>query len=80
MNKPASFRLIELVPIGDAVGVVLPPELLERLGVGIGDHVSIAETPAGLEVEADRESEAAQMAVAREVMRRRRRALAELAK
>lgn len=81
MNKPATFpRSLELVPVGDAVGVVLPAELLEQLGLTVGDHVQFASTAAGFAVEPDREGLAAQIGAARDVMRRRRAALAELAK
>lgn len=81
VNKPADFpRSLELVPVGDAVGVVLPAELLERLGLGLGDRLRLADTPDGFAVEPEERSSAAQLIVAREVMRRRRQALAELAK
>lgn len=74
MNKPASLpRPLELVSFGDSVGVVLPGEFLAELGLSVGDHVRVA-------VERDGGSLDAQMAAAREVMSRRRKALAELAK
>ena len=75
MNMP-----LKIAKVGNSAGVILPKELLARLGVGIGDKVSVEETERGIELkpyEADFET---QMAAAREVMARRRRALRELAK
>ena len=77
MNKP-----LKLIPIGNSTGVIIPKDLLQALGVEAGDNLFMVQTPAGFEV---RRSDPAsdfeqQMAVAREVMARRRKALAELAK
>ncbi|PTQ12991.1 AbrB/MazE/SpoVT family DNA-binding domain-containing protein [Sphingomonas oleivorans] len=75
MNKP-----LKLIPIGNSTGVILPKDVLARLRLEQGDALSIAETPGGIELrpyEADFEE---QMAVARQVMRRRQAALRELAK
>lgn len=81
MNKVSAFpRSLELVPVGDAVGVILPEDLLERLGLELGDRVRVADTPVGFAVVPESSGSDAQMAVAREVMRTRRKALAELAK
>lgn len=71
---------LKLTSIGNSVGVVIPKELLARLGVGKGDTLYAVETPDGLRLTvADPEFEA-QMAVAREIMRERRNVLRELAK
>jgi putative addiction module antidote len=81
MNKPLTHsKALKLVAIGNSTGVILPKELLNRLGVTQGDVIALSETPDGIELrryEADFEE---QMAVARDVMKRRRAALRELAK
>lgn len=75
MNKP-----LKLIPIGNSTGVVLPKDLLQELGVAQGDTLVVTKTPSGLELRAGDPAFEAQMEVARDVMRRRRSALRELAK
>ena len=71
---------LKLRAIGNSVGVVLPKELLAKLGLREGDTLHVVESPDGLRLKrADPDFER-QMEVAREVMRRRRAALRELAK
>ncbi len=71
---------LKIRKFGNSAGVILPKELLVQLGTEVGQQISVTRTPRGIElsaVEADFET---QMAVARDVMVRRRRALRELAK
>jgi len=75
MNKP-----LKLVAIGNSTGVILPKEVLARMRVDRGDSLSLAETPDGIELRVTDPAFDAQMAVARDVMKRRRAALRELAK
>lgn len=75
MNKP-----LKLIPIGNSTGVILPKEVLARLRVGQGDALSLVETAEGVELRPHDPGFEEQMAVAREVMQRRRKALRELAK
>ena len=75
MNKP-----LKLIPIGNSTGVILPKEVLRGLGAEQGDTISYSKTPAGIELRAADADFDRQMQVAREVMRRRRAALRELAK
>ncbi len=77
MNKP-----LKLIPIGNSTGVIIPKELLQTLGAEAGDSLFPVRTPGGIELRrSDTDSEfEAQMAIAREVMARRRKALSELAK
>ena len=75
MNKP-----LKLIPIGNSTGVILPKELLQQLGVGQGDSLLVAKTPGGVELRAGDPTFEKQMEAAREVMRRRKAALRELAK
>jgi putative addiction module antidote len=71
---------LKITRIGNSAGVVLPRDLLAHLEVGIGQDLSVSRTPRGIELSAAEPDFDAQMAVAREVMARRKRALRELAK
>lgn len=75
MNKP-----LKLVAIGNSTGVVIPKEVLARMRVVQGDTLSLAETPYGIELRIGDLQFDEQMAAARDVMKRRRIALRELAK
>ena len=71
---------MKLTSIGNSVGVVLPKELLVKLGVQKGDTLYAIDTADGVRLTtADPEFEA-QMEVARRVMKERRAVLRELAK
>ena len=75
MNKP-----LKVVKIGNSAGVILPRDMLAKLNAHPGGMVSVQANDDGVQLkpfEADFEQ---QMAVAREVMARRKRALRELAK
>lgn len=39
---------VELVQIGDSLGLLLPPETLERLRVKIGDSLLVTENASGV--------------------------------
>jgi putative addiction module antidote len=75
MNKP-----LKLIPIGNSTGAIFPKEMLQDLGVEQGDTLFPVRTPNGIELRIADADFDAQMKVAREVMRRRRKALRELAK
>ena len=71
---------LKLTQFGNSVGVILPKELLAKLGLAKGDTVYAIDQPDGLRLmTADTEFEA-QMAVARQIMKERRAVLRELAK
>ena len=81
MNMPfKTAKKLKLIKIGNSMGVILPKEVLAKLGVELGDLVDISETPDGIHVQRHDEGFAEQMEVARAVMKRRRNALRELAK
>ena len=40
-------KLLKVIPIGDELGVILPQEILDFLGVRPGDEIDIEETPEG---------------------------------
>lgn len=71
---------LKLRAIGNSVGVVLPKELLARLKMGEGDMLHAIETPEGLRLVRHDPMLEQQMDLARDVMRRRRAVLRELAK
>jgi putative addiction module antidote len=70
----------KLTAIGNSVGVILPKDVLARLGVGKGDVLSGVETPSGLELRAYDPVFETQMESARKIMHKRRAVLRELAK
>lgn len=76
----ARMNALKIKKIGNSAGVILPKEVLAQLGAEVGDALSITRTPRGIELSTAEPDFEAQMAVAREVMARRRRALRELAK
>lgn len=75
MNKP-----LKLIPIGNSTGVVIPKDLLQALGAAQGDTLFPVRTPDGIELRRSSPEFEAEMEMARDVMRRRRNVLRELAK
>jgi len=73
-------KTLKITKIGNSAGIVLPKEVLAHLDVEVGQTLSVVTTPRGIELSAAERDFDAQMAVAREVMARRKRALRELAK
>jgi putative addiction module antidote len=81
MTKRASMtKPVKLIAIGNSTGVILPKEVLARMRVDQGDTLYISEGPDGVELRVHDPDFEDQIAVAREVMKRRRKALHELAK
>ena len=78
--NPRMNATLKITKIGNSAGVILPRDVLAHLGVAVGEAVSVVTTPRGIELAAADGDFEAQMAVAREVMARRKRALNELAK
>ncbi|HEY1124603.1 MAG TPA: AbrB/MazE/SpoVT family DNA-binding domain-containing protein [Sphingobium sp.] len=75
MNTP-----LKITKIGNSAGVILPKELLAHLNAAVGESLSVVLTQRGIELAPAEPDFDTQMAVAREVMERRKRALRELAK
>jgi putative addiction module antidote len=71
---------LKLTQIGNSVGVILPKELLAKLGVSKGDTVYAIDQPDGIRLTVSDPDFEAQMAVARRIMKKRRAVLRELAK
>jgi putative addiction module antidote len=71
---------LKLTQIGNSVGVILPKEVLARLKVEKGDTVFLTDAEGGVRLTPYSAEFEAQMTQARQVMKRRRAVLRELAK
>jgi len=71
---------LKLRKVGNAVGLILPKPVLDRLRVGDGDELHLVETPNGLELTPFDPEFERQMASANRVMKQYRNTLRELAK
>lgn len=70
---------LKLTAIGNSVGVVLPKELLAKLGVDKGDSLYAVDTPDEIHLTTTDPEFSAQMATARKLAKRWRNVLHELA-
>lgn len=59
---------IKVTTVGDSTGIILPPELLEKLHIGKGDTLYVTETARGFELSVYDEEFAKQMDIAESVM------------
>jgi putative addiction module antidote len=71
---------LKLTQIGNSVGVILPKEILARLKLEKGDTVFVTDVENGVRLSPYSAEFEAQMTAARDVMKRRRQVLRELAK
>jgi putative addiction module antidote len=71
---------LKLRAVGNSVGVILPKDILAKLDVREGDTVEVINTPDGLLLTSLSPEQAEQLRVGREVMRRYKSVLRELAK
>ncbi len=76
----AKGRTLKVRRIGNSLGVVLPKDVLAKLRVGEGDELSVSETPDGVALSGFDEEARLQLEMARDIMRRYRNTLRELAK
>jgi len=74
------MQALKLTQIGNSMGVILPREMLARLGLAKGDTIYAVDQPDGVRLTVADPDFAAQMDVARRVMKERRAVLRELAK
>jgi putative addiction module antidote len=74
------MHTMKVTQIGNSVGVILPRELVAKLGLAKGDTVYAIEQPDGVRLTTADPDFEAQMEVARAVMKRWRNVLRELAK
>lgn len=63
-------KMLKIVPVGDELGVVLPPDVLARLQAELGDSVRLEETEKGFSLNKGQPSFDEMMAIARKVMRK----------
>lgn len=78
-SKPVG-RTLKVRRIGNSLGVVLPKEVLAKLRVGEGDELSVSDTPSGVALTAFSDEVQRQLDIGRDLMKRYRNALRELAK
>jgi putative addiction module antidote len=71
---------LKLTAIGNSVGVILPKELLVRLGVEKGDTLYVVDQPDGVRLTVSDPDFETQMEEARRQMKKWRNVLHELAK
>jgi putative addiction module antidote len=71
---------LKVTKIGNSAGIILPRDVLAHLDAEVGTTLSVVTTTRGIELSAQEPDFEAQMAAARGVMARRKRALRELAK
>jgi putative addiction module antidote len=74
------MHALKLTQIGNSVGVILPKELLAKLKLEKGDTLYVTDSPDGVRLTPHDPAFEAQMEAAREIMKRRRAVLRELAK
>lgn len=70
----------KLIKIGNSRGVIFPKRLIDKYHLGENDEVSFKETPEGILVTPYDVEFEQDMAIAREIMKKRRNALKALAK
>lgn len=71
---------LEIKKIGNSTGLILPKELLARLGLSQGDQVLVTEGPDGIKISRYVPDLEQGLEIARKAMKTYRAALTELAK
>ncbi len=71
---------LEIKKIGNSTGLILPKELLARLGLQQGDQLVVSETPHGFTVSKSDETFEKGLKIARKAMKTYHNTLKELAK
>ena len=74
------MQQVKVTQIGNSLGVVLPKDVVERLGITRGQQLSLSETANGIELSPFDPEFEEQMRVAEDIMDRYRDTLRELAK
>jgi putative addiction module antidote len=80
ITKVTDMYSLKLTQVGNSVGAIFPKELLARLQLEKGDELYVTESPDGLRITLHNPEFEAQMKVARDIMKKRRTVLRELAK
>ena len=71
---------LEIKKIGNSTGLILPKELLARMGLSQGDEVLVTEGPDGIKISRYAADLEQGMEIARKAIKTYRAALTELAK
>ena len=71
---------LKVIPVGNSLGVILPREVAVKLGVQKGDTLYTTDLQDGLKLSVHDPDIEAQMVVARELMKKWRNVLHQLAK
>jgi putative addiction module antidote len=74
------MQQVKVTQIGNSLGVVLPKEIVDRLGIIRGQQLSLSETANGIELSPFDPAFEEQMRLAEDIMDRYRDTLRELAK
>jgi putative addiction module antidote len=74
------MQRVKVTQIGNSLGVVLPKDIVERLGISRGQQLSVSVTANGIELSPFDPDFAEQMRIAEEIMDEYRDTLRELAK
>ena len=70
---------LKVIEVNDGLGIALPDALLEKLGVRLGDSLSLTETADGFALAVEDDEFSRQMRLAEEIMREDRDVLHLLA-
>jgi putative addiction module antidote len=71
---------LKLTQVGNSVGAIFPKEVLARLHLEKGDELYLTDSPDGLRLTVHNPEFESQMKAARQIMKKRRAVLHELAK
>jgi putative addiction module antidote len=71
---------LKVTQIGNSLGVILPKDIIAQMNVEKGDELFLTKTPDGVALSPYDKAFEDQMGVLRQVMKKRRAALRELAK
>jgi putative addiction module antidote len=71
---------LKLTQVGNSVGAIFPKEVLTRLNLKKGDELYLTDSPDGLRIAVHNPEFKSQMKAARDIMKKRRAVLRELAK
>jgi putative addiction module antidote len=74
------MRHLTVTQVGNSLGLVLPKELVEKLGITKGQKLSVSETTGGITLSLHDPEFEEQMRIAEDIMDRYRDTLRELAK
>jgi putative addiction module antidote len=80
LKAPLNIKAPHLLKVGNSLGVILPKEVLAKLGLEVGDLVNVIERPDAVEFRPHDAGLAEQMAAARAVIKKQRAALRDLAR